>query len=155
MIINKNSWHYRFLKFSTNDFYEVPTSLCPYVRQIVFKAIFCSFLAFLMGFFFVVVGTSVLAKFAVPVGLAYWVGGFALGAAIVAIGIGAIVGGIFGSMFLTEKYKERKNEKRIAEMKKRFLAGLDPEPPKTLMREWIDAKHDKICPTLEFTNDKS
>lgn len=154
MIINKNSWHYRFLKFADASFKE-PKSLCPYVRQIVIKAIFCSFLVFIMGFFFVVVGTSVLAKFAVPVGLAYWVGGFALGAAIVAVAIGAIVGGIFGLMFLTEKYKERKSEKRTAEMKKRMEAGLDPEPPKTLMREWIDAKHDKICPTLEFTNDKS
>lgn len=155
MIINKNSWHYRFLKFGQNSFYEVPTSLCPYVRQIVFKAIFYLFLAFIMGVFFFVAGTSVLAKFAVPVGLLYWVGGFALGAAIVAAAIGSIVGGIFGSMFLTEKYKERKSEKRTAEMKKRMEAGLDPEPPKTLMREWIDAKHNKICPTLEFTNDNS
>lgn len=155
MIINKNSWHYRFLTYGENAFFEVPESLCPYVRKIVIKALIYVFLALIVGFFFVVVGTSVLAKFAVPVGLLYWVGGFALGAVIICGAIAAVVGGIFGAMFLTEKYKKRKSEKRIAEMKKRRDAGLDPEPPKTLMREWIDAKHDKICPTLEFNDDKS
>lgn len=155
MIINKNSWHYRFLTYGENAFFEVPESLCPYVRKIVIKALIYVFLALIVGFFFFVVGTSVLAKFAVPVGLLYWVGGFALGAVIICGIIAAVVGAGFGAYYLYTKWKERKETKRRAEMKERINAGLDPEPPKTLMREWIDAKHDKICPTLEFNDDKS
>lgn len=155
MIINEKSWHYRFIKFGENSYYKVPTSLCPYVRKIAIKLFLWAFIALMVSTFFVIIGTDILGKLGVAVGIGYWVGGFVLGAAVIAGTIGTIVGGCLGVWWLYTKYTKRKEEKKYAEMEARIEAGLTPTPPKTLMREWIDAKHDKLCPMLVFKNDKS
>lgn len=151
MIINKNSWHYRLA--SSNNILDVPKNLCPYVRVVLFKSIILLFGIFVSGFIFTVIGTGIVIKFGLS-GILFWVSSFICGLIAVVAIIGFVVGAVIGTMFIHEKWKERKNKKKLDIVNARISAGLYPEPPKSLMREWLDAKHDKICPTLEFNNDK-
>lgn len=155
MIINKNSWHYRIVTKGENAFYDVPTSLCPYVRKLTGKILGWLVLGFMLLAICTMIGTGILQAFGIVAGAIFWVGSAVAGVLVVSAALGIAVGIAFGVYYLHTKWKERKERKKYKTMKERVDAGLPPEPPKSLMREWLDAKHDKICPTLEFNDDKS
>lgn len=148
MIINRNSWHYKVAAMGTFDC-DIPRNLCPYFWLVAFKC----FMLF-AGF-----SALTLLSWAVGVDLATWL--FAqvgvtltnLGAAIPgiligAIGIASFIGiGLsiaFGIYKLKERVKEKREEKRQAKIE----AGEEIKP--SLVIEFMKAKHEKVCPRLEF-----
>lgn len=154
MNINKNSWHYRIVASGETD-KKIPTNLCPYIRRLIFKSAFFLLFAFVVGFVFTGAGSGMLTPLGWFSGAVFWIASFIAGAVVICGAIAAVIGGGIGIAYGTVKYKERKTEKKRQKEKARVAAGLEPEEPKSLAREWFDAKHDKICPTLEFTDGKA
>lgn len=143
MIINKNSWHYKAISaISSNS--DVPKNLCPYVRKLLFMGIFLIWLIGMIGFVFFQSGIPVAAYFGIT-GVLGGILAFFAGALGWAALIAVIVGVVFVVVMGKEKLKERQEEKEM----KRVESGT----PKSLVSSWIEAKHDKICPVLEFKND--
>ncbi|AWD90528.1 membrane protein [Erwinia phage Cronus] len=147
MNITKSSWHYRLINKISDK--PVPTSLCPYVRKLLLIIVVNLFLVSLITFFFVSLGTEIVAKAGLVAGFWFWIASFFAGGLTIVAIIATVVGGGIGIAYLVNRYKERKQEKKEA----RQAAGIPPKP-KSLVTAWVEAKHDKFCPSLEFTNDK-
>lgn len=157
MNINVNSWHYRFIRSSFNGNVAPATNLCPYVRQLVWaslKAFLVTFVVLLISGLagmwasdlintFFALGLSPTALIALAI---------IPGALTVATIVGAcgLIG--FGIYKVTEYYENRKSDK-MYEILKAKQEGTWVEPEVGLIRSYLTAKHDKICPKLEFKRD--
>lgn len=147
MNISKSSWHYRLINRISDK--PVPTSLCPYVRKLLLIILVNVFLVSLIVFFFTSIGTSLVPFIGLTAGFWFWIASFFSGGILVVGAIALGTAAVFGISYLVNRYKERKQEKKFA----REAAGIPPKP-KSLVTAWVEAKHDKFCPSLEFTNDK-
>lgn len=147
MNISKSSWHYRLINRMSEK--PVPRSLCPYVRKLAMIIGVLAALVSMISFFFVIIGTELVPFIGLTSGFWFWIASFFSGGVLIAGVIALGVGATFGLSYLINRYKERKQEKKAA----REAAGILPKP-KSLVTAWVEAKHDKFCPSLEFTNDK-
>ena len=150
MNINKESWHYRFIKKMDGEF-SIPNNLCPYVRKVI-----------IMGALAVLVGSFVIATTVGLLGITGVALGVVAGALATSFSFGAyvflfvlcteiVVGfkilwdldGKFQAFFvrLGRKLFPNKSE----------AMGDVKEP--SIFIEYIKAKHDKICPSLSFTKE--
>lgn len=154
MNINVNSWHYRFIRSSFNGNSMPATNLCPYVRQLVWACIKAFLVTFVILFISSLAGfwASYLINTFFGLQLSQ-VAFFALaiipGALTVAliVGTSALIG--FGLYKVTEYFENRKSDKMYAIMQAK-QDGTWVEPEVGLIRAYLTAKHDKICPKLDF-----
>ena len=129
MKIKKDSWHYRFIKWTGKD---PSPNLCNYFWQVVGPPLFVTLIALLLviavaGMIFEH-GWSLL--WMIPLGL--------LGGAVLILIIASVA---LGYETLREKYFGPKPVK-------------EPKPEKekkpNIFIEWLKAKKAKVCPILEF-----
>lgn len=157
---NRKSWHYKTANFVFPSLkYRDRTSLCPYMRMVVFATAIIPFVflwrklpysiqnyAWLVQaesiFLFLVVSTAYAMDFADEyIGndkiIPFWdmVGYGFLGGNLVGV-LGGLL--IFGAYSLSEYIKGRpKGEHKT----------------RGLVKEYFHARHDKICPCVEFVDD--
>lgn len=149
MKINTSSWHYKLVTWFGQN--SAPRTLCPYFWKGVWHAVVASSVA---GFISLVgwgMGTDILAKILLMFGIvlspvAIAVPGILFGWLICAIVVG-VIGGIFWSCFKSkELIEKRKEDKKQAAIE----AGTYKEPEPSIFKEFVKAKHRKVCPFLEF-----
>lgn len=162
MNINTNSWHYRLVKnvtFRDSHRGHVPTSLCPYFRAVMYRVLFftvvISGVVIMLGAMGNPIGISMMA-FVGATGLVAKIGaavaGFFAMTGIFATLIGVAVAGGFGIAKISEKIGEIRRERNYAKYKQELediKNGIEPPAP-GLLKAWFTAKHDAVCPTLEF-----
>lgn len=154
---SRNSQCYRFASFA-ND-YHVSENLCPYVRQIIkgfglFTLLWTVISAEVVGLLFAIATlwnfgweqlfTPSQGAYAAWLTMSFVIFLIALGLFCVAAITAA-----------TESFKRRKANAYIAEFGREAWDRLRYEPrtksrPPSVFREWLRAKHDKICPRIEF-----
>ncbi len=158
MVINKNSWHYRIAKLGKTFASDIPTNLCPYFRLVAFKSLGMLILSFLALFLFFNAGMAAImawtgvSKMAVTFVTVLIATG--IGVLVVAVFAGIVAGIGFCVVKLYAK-REQKQLEKIIEKNRQIREGTWVEPEKNIFVAWLSAKHDKICPQLEFKNDKS
>ncbi len=127
MKVSSNSWHYRLIDWLDFDHCR---NLCAYFWEVVWCV-------FLVGAVFPVVGLICIALFTMP----FW-HMFSQNYLIVGVIIVGTIEVIGLTCLLYTVVKDRR-ENEIYEGKRKR-----PEP--SLAHLWIKAKHDKICPLIEF-----
>ncbi|QHJ75811.1 hypothetical protein vBAbaMPhT2_208 [Acinetobacter phage vB_AbaM_PhT2] len=150
MEIKKSSWHYRFIKWSS-DGKTPPKNLCAYVRTllirlIIFGAILAiaTIICFAIGISLFIMCNPYTGLDIVAAGAVFenplWVNivavpiGFATFIAIVAASFGAVFGIGYGSGYVYKRIKRANN-----------ASGQ-----KSIFTTYISDKHKKICRHLEF-----
>ena len=129
MIVNKSSLHYRFWERTyAGATPPTNTNLCRYVRRIVLAGIFATALASYC---------AVLTGY-VLYGVLYH--GFYLHTKIAFIVLGILAA--LASMVAAIRYERKRRAERLAEEPKKR------EP--SLLRQWLSAKKQKVCPLVEF-----
>lgn len=129
MNISKNSWHYRLNSVIFKD-HEIKANICPYFWQtILIMTITC------FGLLGGIMVTSILSVplwawyFGIPVAL-----GIAVGIIYLLIGYAVLSSGVCtGNSTLDNE-----------------IFTCEETPFCMVIREWIIAKHDKICPSINF-----
>ena len=139
MKINKKSWHYRIVKAYESYEWQIKTNLCGYFWQVV-KASLLFTLLFTAVMFWS--WNGIYTVFVTPIN------GFLLGAAIVWwVFVGMILGSsssaIGSTHWLQTPIRLPKRAQRVKPYK---------EP--SLLRKYMKAQHDKVCPTLDFVVDE-
>lgn len=149
MIINKKSWHYRLVTAGSN---KAPVNLCPYVRRLLWVILCWIGVAFFVTLAGLGIGTTLIPHIfpAFTSGVAFLVVSGVVGVLLFSAIVVAVIGIAIGVAFSMKKYEEYKENKEI----ERAISGV-PLKPKSLLVAWIEAKHNKICPSLEFNNDKA
>ena len=130
MNISKKSWHYKFLKFMAVEESAIPENLCPYVRILIFKIILLVFFTLLSFMLMCIVGeklNNILFNFSFGSALDLFIHFF-----VGAIGTAVFSVGAVSTLALIDYIKNRKTTK----------VGV--------VSTYIKAKHDKICPKIEF-----
>lgn len=159
MKINKKSWHYRFLKWNRSFYHEMPANLCGYVRSLLFKDALVLFVALSLAasLGFAIYGWVIIGAHYSEYGLKMigqtekYFGGcenFAIQMALIA-GILLVTGALLtGFVYLTvsipdwqERYGARKSSRTIK-----------PQEP-GLVRQWLKAKKEKVCPRIEYVDE--
>ncbi len=158
MNINKTSWHYAIASKGPHEHSSVPANLCPYMRRVVVTlAIYILLLVCATG----TVPTAYMLFTYGPASewpeissllFSLWTMGGFLGLIILAVV--ALLGCAFAiDHFIVTPYKEAKRERARVALESGQLSELrEPEP--SIISAWLKAKHDKICPQLEFVGDK-
>jgi hypothetical protein len=139
MIINKNSWHYKFIKESWvgSEIYKPdPVSLCPYMRRLAYVflvSVICySFFVFIP---FVVVNT-------IGYGIMGFIYGFSVASGAIEfsliIAFAATFGGlVIGVIELTRRlYRKAK--------------GKVTEKQDGIFIEYAKSVHNKVCPNIDY-----
>ncbi|WJZ27974.1 membrane protein [Serratia phage 92A1] len=147
MIINKNSFSYRWMKFFDMS---IPNSLCPYMRKFFFSLVAAIGITGIIIFLFLGAGMGILGLGALST--LSWISIFkaiGTGAVVICSSVAALVGVGASIVIGIDKYEDHKQEKK-AEYKEKVRSGeIVPKAPSQI-RTYITAFHKKICPTLEF-----
>lgn len=145
MEINKNSWHFKLV----NEFFTPPTNLCPYVRKVLasmgLAVFFCCICVLLFG---IVVGVPGIFLGSL---VGYIVTGV-IHADIVIFGVLQVIYLVYLHWLGMEAYGDYRD---FWVSLKDKIFSRKPEKPKvhkepSIFVEYVKAKHDKICPNLEF-----
>ena len=137
MKVNKSSWHYRWMR---KIGFSVPTNLCPYFWKVIWSGLVFPVVA--------VVATIGTIFLTMPIwGLfvdihAIQILGFVIGSIEIALLICA----------LCVQLKERWEYERYQE---HGYYGKPRSKANSLFRAWMKARHDQVCPILEFVDDDS
>lgn len=141
--INTNSLFYRFLDTNPlTDTWNISTNLCPYMRQVLFGILFNFFVASLFTFLMVAPLFTLIIMF-IPVEL--WA---PLWSAIAGLGIIEwvfIIGFLIYFSYVRYLSKYQPIHKAVDK-----VTGLNSVQQATA---WVSAKHDKICPPIQFIED--
>lgn len=143
MIINTNSWHYRFLNWMD----QIPkTNLCPYVRQVILYMGVFGFLA-TMGTFLVLASLYIAGQIlgwlvAMLVTLSWIVPDPATAVATLLI-LAVLLA--LGTTYLARRVRRWVFVHSHEWVNDEYV----PRPPNVFVA-WIKAKHDKICPAIQF-----
>lgn len=133
MKISKKSWHYRLIDFAGWDH---PRSLCAYFWFVVFAPIKILVFA-LAALLAVVVCVGPFAQLVIDAPFV-WV----------------LFGGTLDVALLTALLIHLVMERRYQARHERIMRGENiwarKERKPSLLREWLRAKHEKVCPMLEF-----
>lgn len=131
MKISEQSWHYRLLNFCN---YTPQRSLCLYFWQVVWSVLTTTVAVCIMT----ILAALFLYMMAMPV-LAF-LGVVTPGGYICVILWVVVLAGIF-----EDQIKNKYRDWQFREKKER----KESEP--NILSEWIKAKKNKVCPTIEFT----
>lgn len=154
MIINENSWHFKIYA-AFNSTWNRPKTLCAYFWKTFIPVLAVSIIGFAILAAATIIGQEILTKFFV------FSSPWTLVPASIGIGILTIsvmvliaVGAVIGPSWLLDKYNDRKYYKEIeliAQNQERIKNGLEPiERKKSLIGEYLKARKEKVCPTLEY-----
>lgn len=154
MIINKNSWHFKIYK-TFNNTWNLPKTLCAYFWKTLIPVLVVSFVGLMALTVITIGGSQILTKFFVFSSLWTLVpASLVVGALFIALCVGFSVVVVLGIPKLIDLYRERKHDKEIefeVENLERIKNGLEPiERKKSLIGEYLKARKEKVCPTLEY-----
>lgn len=137
MNINTKSWHYRLIDYVSMD--RPPENLCPYIRRVI-RCIISSICGIAFVIAASIAGTFFLAYPILPyIDPNLFAGNLAILSGVLYTGLGLI-----GLMAYRDTGEYRKKDQLRREVKK------SKKKPPGLFRMWLKAKHDKICPALDF-----
>ncbi|EMC9886198.1 hypothetical protein VO467_000575 [Shigella sonnei] len=154
MIINENSWHFKIYA-AFNSTWNRPKTLCAYFWKTLIPVLSVSIIGFAILAAVVIIGQEILTKFFVFSSLWTLVPA-SIGVGILTISVMVLiaVGAVIGPSWLLDKYNDRKYYKEIeliAQNQERIKNGLEPiERKKSLIGEYLKARKEKVCPTLEY-----
>lgn len=142
MKIKKNSWHYLLL----NAISDVPNTLCAYIGKFIEIIVVLSIALYIVGS---IVSFPFMVWF-VDYNTVGWIGKISMmtGFSVLFIFIVGIGAGIY--QFVAANWDQ-------------FVTDKLPQLPRNdepetgmwyLTKQWLKAKKDKVCPLLEFTDDK-
>ena len=154
MIINENSWHYKIYA-AFNSTWNRPKTLCAYFWKTLIPVLAVSIIGFAILAAAMIIGHEILIKFFIFSSLWTLVpASIGVGILIVAVMAFIAVGAVIGPSWLLDKYNDRKYYKEIeliAQNQERIKNGLEPiERKKSLIGEYLKARKEKVCPTLEY-----
>jgi len=135
MKVSKNSWHYRFTEAYGPS--PIATNLCPYVRNLIITA-FLMVVVTAIGSGFVICALDLVGTLICRVIFGVWFS--FLFSNLEVFTFTYIVGG-FISLMIAGSEGPRWLKKKVERTENHTV---------TLMKGYYDAKHDKICPQLEF-----
>ncbi len=154
MIINENSWHFKIYA-AFNSTWNRPKTLCAYFWKTLIPVLSVSIIGFAILAAVTIIGQEILTKFFVFSSLWTLVPA-SIGVGILMTSVMAFIsaGLIIGPSWLLDKYNDRKYYKEIefiAKNQERIKNGLEPiERKKSLIGEYLKARKEKVCPTLEY-----
>ncbi|QNI20606.1 hypothetical protein [Escherichia phage JN02] len=154
MIINENSWHFKIYAMF-NSTWNRPKTLCAYFWKTLIPVLAVSIIGFAILAAVVIIGQEFLTRFFVFSSLWTLVPA-SIGVGILMVAVMAFIatGLVIGPSWLLDKYNDRKYYKEIeliAQNQERIKNGLEPiERKKSLIGEYLKARKEKICPTLEY-----
>lgn len=154
MIINENSWHFKIYA-AFNSTWNRPKTLCAYFWKTFLPVLAVSIVGFATLAGAAIIGQEILIKFFVFSSLWTLVPA-SIGIGILALSVMVLiaVGAVIGPSWLLDKYNDRKYYKEIefiAQNQERIKNGLAPiERKKSLIGEYLKARKEKVCPTLEY-----
>ncbi|QIG57348.1 hypothetical protein [Escherichia phage F2] len=154
MIINENSWHFKIYA-AFNNTWNRPKTLCAYFWKTLIPVLSVSIIGFAILAAVTIIGQEILTRFFVFSSLWTLVPA-SIGVGILMVSVMAFIsaGLIIGPSWLLDKYNDRKYYKEIeliAQNQERIKNGLEPiERKKSLIGEYLKARKEKICPTLEY-----
>lgn len=127
MEIRRDSWHYRLYRAGSDRFPPPETNLCRYFWRVVWGATAVTLVCSMVGVILAVVGFAVYEH---PL------------ASLTVVGtVAAIVGAALLFVHLRERLEDR-----------RWAAGhAEPRPP-GLLRAYLKAKKDEVCPLITFVD---
>jgi hypothetical protein len=156
MNINTNSWHYKLVKNTFTTSKGVPRSLCPYVRGVIYRVLFLG----AVGTGLTLMLSNMLVDPMIGLGIAglwAYVASFFASIVMLAVILGAACAIVFGGAWAVQRIQnwwfDRKYDKKMERLQKEAedrANGIEPKP-ENIVWAFVKAKHDKICPTLNFT----
>lgn len=154
MIINENSWHYKIYA-AFNSTWNRPKTLCAYFWKTFIPVLAVSIIGFAILSAATIIGQEILTKFFVFSSLWTLVpASIGIGILTISVMVLIAVGAVIGPSWLLDKYNDRKYYKEIeliAQNQERIKNGLEPiERKKSLIGEYLKARKEKVCPTLEY-----
>lgn len=154
MIINENSWHFKIYA-AFNSTWNRPKTLCAYFWKTFIPVLAVSIVGFATLAGAAIIGQEILTKFFVFSSLWTLVpASIGIGILTISVMVLIAVGAVIGPSWLLDKYNDRKYYKEIeliAQNQERIKNGLEPiERKKSLIGEYIKARKEKVCPTLEY-----
>jgi hypothetical protein len=167
---SRNTWHYKIMLWAwgfdkwSNEFKEhkLPRNLCPYLRKLVFTIPYSPFLYIwrkmphvirehkdgVIAIILITIGThGCVFAISQHQDLPWWIGWFVLFIGTVFIGGGMVA--LIGIIKAISKGYDYIKCKRTNN-------GLEIKKPSTmcLIEDFLEAKHNKICPRIEFVYDE-
>jgi len=136
MVINKNSWHYKLVEFGVNSKYDISNNLCVYFWQSV-RGFLLSIVALALVCLLVCAICFMLAAPFMPLMVVE---------ALFALIAWIILGFVIRSLFLETISKD--HCLMIDVFAK--LKSKEKEGKPNIVKEYLKAKKQKICPTLTF-----
>ncbi|ALY07922.1 membrane protein [Escherichia phage phiE142] len=154
MIINENSWHFKIYA-AFNSTWNRPKTLCAYFWKTLIPVLAASIIGFAILAAVTIIGQEILTKFFVFSSLWTLVpASIGVGVLFIALCVGISIVLVLGIPWLIDLYRERKYYKEvelIAQNQERIKNGLEPiERKKSLIGEYLKARKEKVCPTLEY-----
>lgn len=154
MIINENSWHFKIYA-AFNSTWNRPKTLCAYFWKTFIPVLAVSIVGFATLAGAAIIGQEILTKFFVFSSLWTLVpASIGIGILTISVMVFIAVGAVIGPSWLLDKYNDRKYYKEIeliAQNQERIKNGLEPiERKKSLIGEYLKARKEKVCPTLEY-----
>lgn len=154
MIINENSWHFKIYA-AFNSTWNRPKTLCAYFWKTFIPVLAVSIVGFATLAGAAIIGQEILTKFFVFSSLWTLVpASIGIGILTISVMVLIAVGAVIGPSWLLDKYNDRKYYKEIefiAQNQERIKNGLEPiERKKSLIGEYLKARKEKVCPTLEY-----
>jgi len=131
MKINKKSWHYRWMQ---KIGFRHPTNLCAYFWKTVWSTLVFPVVA-IGALFATIVVTAPFWSLFIDNGD---IQSFAAAVGVIEI--------LFLILALGIQFRDRWDEEEFA----KYGYGGKPRESSDLFRLWLKAKHDKVCPYLEF-----
>lgn len=138
MYVSRTSWHYRLMDVCLSS-YDIPNSLCPYIRKLLFLILFLAFLTS-AG---ILVAVGIIAA---PLSWFNIIEPAKESALLILCGMGTgvwviagLIASVVGIRFLARKLDQRRSPARRYAYK---------EP--NVFVEWARAKKRKICPYIQL-----
>ncbi|UIW11387.1 MAG: hypothetical protein [Enterobacter phage ENC9] len=152
MNINTNSWHYKLVKNTFTTSKGVPRSLCPYMRAVLYRIMFFG----VTGTGLTLMLSNLLVDPMIGLGIAgiwAYVASFFASIVMLAVILGGACAIVFGGVWVYQRiqdwWEDRKYDKEL-ERERLKEQGIEPKQP-NIVFAFVKAKHDKFCPTLNFT----
>lgn len=152
MNINTTSWHYKLVKNTFTTSKGVPRSLCPYMRAVLYRIMFFG----VTGTGLTLMLSNLLVDPMIGLGIAgiwAYVASFFASIVMLAVILGGACAIVFGGVWVYQRiqdwWEDRKYDKEL-ERERLKEQGIEPKQP-NIVFAFVKAKHDKFCPTLNFT----
>lgn len=152
MIIDKNSWHYKFIKFGRDK--SIPGNLCNYIRTLICKLIIFSFVSCFVLFITYALGENNLKFIFEITSNSMFVqntsslifGLMCLGAGVLSWVLGILIVAVVLSLLaMIDKVKECIGEK---------LSKPKPKSKQNVFLEYLKSKNENVCKQIVFVDKK-